>query len=204
MLKNPPTLKSEDPRVVRTRQLIERAFEELLNERGFQSLRVQDITERAGINRATFYAHFTDKYDLLNYMVQQRFRAEIEKRTLNACHYSIENLRALIIAVCEFVADAQGHCKMPNEQFESLVETQVRGQICLLLTKWLEQEKSAISADIAATATSWAIYGLAQQWSHERHRLPVETFADQVLPLILNNLAIGERETHPLTASARG
>jgi hypothetical protein len=93
---------------------------------------------------------------------------------------------------------------MPNEQFESLVETQVRGQICMLLTKWLEQEKSAISADIAATATSWAIYGLAQQWSHEKHRLPVGTFADQVLPLILNNLAIGERETHPLTASARG
>ncbi|MFZ5809155.1 MAG: hypothetical protein ACOY16_07725 [Chloroflexota bacterium] len=56
---------------------------------------------------------------------------------------------------------------------------------------------------IAATATSWAIYGLAQQWSHEKNRLPVEAFVDQVLPLILNNLGIGERESHPLTASAR-
>ncbi|MGB9639634.1 MAG: TetR/AcrR family transcriptional regulator [Anaerolineales bacterium] len=182
--------KTEDPRVVRTRQLIEQAFEALLDERGFQSLRVQDITERAGINRATFYAHFTDKYDLLNYMVLQRFRAEIEKRTLNACHFSQQNLRALILAVCEFLIEAHGHCKMPNEQFESLIETQVRGQIQLLLKNWLEQEKTTVSTDIAATATSWAIYGLAQQWSHDKNRLTAEIFADKVLPLVMKNLGL--------------
>ncbi|MGB9521520.1 MAG: TetR/AcrR family transcriptional regulator, partial [Anaerolineales bacterium] len=139
MLINSPMQKTEDPRVVRTRHLIEKAFEELLEEKGFQTLRVQDITERAGVNRATFYAHFTDKYDLLNYTVRQRFRAEIEKRTLNACHFSEDNLRALIITVCEFINEAHGHCKMANEQFESLIETQVRGQVQLLLENWLEQ-----------------------------------------------------------------
>lgn len=193
MLITSPAQKIEDPRVVRTRQLIEQAFEALLTERGFQSLRVQDITERAGINRATFYAHFTDKYDLLNYMVRQRFRAEIEKRTLNACHFSPQNVRALIVAVCEFIAEAHGHCKMPNEQFESLVETQVRNQIQLLLKNWLENEKPTVSADIAATATSWAIYGLAQQWSHDKNRPSAETFADKVLPLLMKNLGIDAR-----------
>lgn len=192
MLINADTQKTEDPRVVRTRQLIVHAFEELLNERGFQSLRVQDITERAGINRATFYAHFTDKYDLLNNMVTQRFRAEIEKRTLNACHFTRDNLRALIVAVCEFISEAHGHCKMPNEQFQSLIESQVRRQIQDLLKRWLENEQARISPSVAVTATSWAIYGLAQQWTNEKNRVPVEVFADQVLPLMMKNLGFEE------------
>ena len=183
---------TEDPRVVRTRQLIEHAFEGLLNERGFQALRVRDVTERAGINRATFYAHFTDKYDLLNYMVQQRFQAELEKRTLNACQFSQESLQALIVTVCEFIADAHGHCCEPNQQFESLVETQVREQVQALLEFWLSQEKPEASPSIAATAASWVIYGLAQQWSHDKNRIPVAAFADKVFPLITLNLGIGE------------
>jgi AcrR family transcriptional regulator len=33
--------------------------------KGFQAVSIQDITDKAGINRATFHAHFTDKYQLL-------------------------------------------------------------------------------------------------------------------------------------------
>jgi len=54
-----------DPRVRRTRQSIVQAFMKLINQKGFQAISVQDITEQAGINRATFYAHFPDKYALL-------------------------------------------------------------------------------------------------------------------------------------------
>ena len=119
----------EDPRITRTRHLILGAFMDLLSEKGFQSLTVQDITEKAGINRATFYAHFADKYALLDHSISQMFRQEIEKRMLNACHYSDENLRALIITVCEFVSNANAHCKPANQQFESLVEAQVKNQV---------------------------------------------------------------------------
>ena len=56
-----------DPRVKRTRQSLEQAFVDLLHEKGFQAITVQDITQRAGLNRATFYAHFPDKYALLDY-----------------------------------------------------------------------------------------------------------------------------------------
>jgi len=63
----------EDPRVKRTRNLILTAFDELLPEKGFRSLTVQDITDKAEINRATFYAHFNDKYDLLDKSIQQTY-----------------------------------------------------------------------------------------------------------------------------------
>ena len=100
MLSNPKEEEKLDPRVKRTRQLILRAFEDLLAEKNFESISVQDVTEKAEINRATFYAHFHDKYALLDHSVRQIFRHEIEKRSLNACHYTPENLRNLVLAVC--------------------------------------------------------------------------------------------------------
>ncbi len=182
----------EDPRITRTRNLILEAFMQLLPEKGFQSLTVQDITGKAGVNRATFYAHFTDKFDLLDHAVQKGFRQELEKRTLDACHYSAENLRALIITVCEFVSNANSHCAPAQPQFESLVETQVKNQLQELLQVWLEKEDTDIDPKTAATAASWALYGLVLQWSHDksRKRPSAEKYADEVFPLIASSLRL--------------
>jgi len=179
-----------DPRVKRTRSLILQSFIEILPEKGFQSVSVQDITDKAGINRATFYAHFPDKYALLDHSIHLLFRQEIEKRMLDACHYSDENLRALIIMVCEFISNANAHCAPSEPQFESLVEAQAKKQLQELLQVWLEKKGSIVNPRTAATAASWAIYGLALQWSHEKSkkRPSAEKFAEQVLPLIAPSL----------------
>ena len=181
-----------DPRVKRTRQLLEQSFMEVVAEKGFQSASVQDITEKAGVNRATFYAHFPDKYALLDYSVRQGFRQELEKRMLNVCTFSMDNLRALIITVCEFVANASSHCNPPSPQFEQVMETQVKIQIQELIQKWIEKLGTDADPKIASTATSWAIYGLALQWSRDKNkkRPGAETYADQVLPLISGNLQL--------------
>ena len=181
-----------DPRVKRTRQLLEQAFMEAIDEKGFQSLSVQDITDRAGVNRATFYAHFEDKYALLDYSIRQGFRQEIEKRMLGDCSFSMDNLRNLIAAVGEFLANVNSHCKPATPQFESLVEHQVRGQLEEILLKWTEQNECEVSAKTAAIAASWSLYGLALQWSREKNKSPVEEFAQEVLPLIAWNLKLKE------------
>lgn len=179
-----------DPRVRRTRQLLEDAFMTMLQEKGFQALTVQDVTERAGVNRATFYAHFADKYALLDHSIRQGFMREIEKRMLNACHYSAGNLKNLIAAVCEYVKNTHAHCPTAQSQFESLVEAQVKDVLYNLLLKWLEQISTDVSPQTAATAASWAIYGLASQWSHSKHPKPLQEFAKEVLPLAISNLQL--------------
>lgn len=183
-----------DPRVRRTRQSIVQAFTELVDRKGFQTISVQDITERAGINRATFYAHFPDKYALLQCSIEQEFRQEVKKRLLNACQFSNLNLHELIVAVCEFVGNTHEHCPGVEDQFHSLVETQVRKQVHELLNKWLEKlptiANTPVSRERAATAASWAIYGLATEWSRARNRLPLEQYADEVLPLVAANLGL--------------
>ena len=54
-----------DLRVIRTKESIKNALIELLEEKGFESITVKDITTRAKINRGTFYSHYQDKYDLM-------------------------------------------------------------------------------------------------------------------------------------------
>lgn len=53
-----------DLRVRRTKKLIVEAFIQLIEEKGYDSITIQDIADKAMINRATFYAHFKDKKDL--------------------------------------------------------------------------------------------------------------------------------------------
>ncbi len=54
-----------DRRVQRTRQLLRDALMALILERGYNSITVQDVTDRANLGRATFYLHFRDKEELL-------------------------------------------------------------------------------------------------------------------------------------------
>lgn len=57
--------KKSDERVLRTRERLDRAFVELLHRRAYGNIRVSDIAKRAGVGRATFYAHYSSKDDLL-------------------------------------------------------------------------------------------------------------------------------------------
>lgn len=189
MLPNPKELEEKlDPRVKRTRGLILQSFESLLAEKGFESISVQDVTGKAEVNRATFYAHFPDKYALLDYSISQMFRHEIEKRTLNACHYTPDNLKNLILAVCEFLSKMHSECAQPHQQFESLTEGTIKNILFELLSHWLKQTGTKISTDIPATVATWAIYGLASHYSHLKKRPALNKYVDEALPLVAVNL----------------
>ncbi|MER5850736.1 TetR/AcrR family transcriptional regulator [Streptomyces sp. NPDC002012] len=71
-----------DRRVRRTHRALRAALVDLVLERGFHALSVEEITERADVARATFYAHYRDKEDLLLGIV--RDLAEDRERLLPA------------------------------------------------------------------------------------------------------------------------
>jgi AcrR family transcriptional regulator len=53
-----------DRRERRTRDALGDALIDLMHQRPFKSIKVQDVLDRAGVSRATFYAHYRDKDDL--------------------------------------------------------------------------------------------------------------------------------------------
>ncbi len=183
MLATNPVSNKLNPRAMRTCSLLQQAFSELLAEKGFSAITVQEIAERAGVSRATFYIYYPDKFALLEEILRNAFRAELEKRTLSASHYSEDNLRALILAVCEFIARSSEHYTAGERQLDSLIENPVRQQIQELIELWLRQ-RGAADPSTVATAAAWAIYGLVEGWSRQEDRPSAEAFVEQVLPLV--------------------
>jgi AcrR family transcriptional regulator len=62
-----------DPRVLRSRRALGDALVDLLHEQRFDDITVQDILDRAGVARATFYAHYRNKQDVLHSGLEQLF-----------------------------------------------------------------------------------------------------------------------------------
>jgi AcrR family transcriptional regulator len=58
-------MKKQDRRIQRTQQLLEAALLSLIKEKDFDVISVQEIIDRANVGRATFYAHYDNKEDLL-------------------------------------------------------------------------------------------------------------------------------------------
>jgi AcrR family transcriptional regulator len=60
-----PTKNKPDRRIQRTRQSLHTALLELIKEKGYDTISIEEITDRANVGRATFYLHYKDKEDLL-------------------------------------------------------------------------------------------------------------------------------------------
>jgi AcrR family transcriptional regulator len=64
-----------DPRVVRSTSALGGALIALIQERDLADITVQDILDRAGVGRATFYAHYRNKEDVLHSSFEHLFAA---------------------------------------------------------------------------------------------------------------------------------
>ena len=64
----------QDPRIARTTHALGRALIELIQEREYDEITVQQILDRAGVGRATFYAHYRNKDDALHSSYEGLFR----------------------------------------------------------------------------------------------------------------------------------
>ncbi len=82
--------KEEDLRIRRTKRLLLDSLMQLLQEKSFEKIGVNDICERAMVHRATFYNHFDDKYDLFNFALSQ-LEEEMYLSTIESERYSSSN-----------------------------------------------------------------------------------------------------------------
>ncbi len=68
-----------DRRVRRTRRSLAEALVALITEKEYESISITDITERADLNRATFYLHYGSKEELLVDMLEERFDELVQR-----------------------------------------------------------------------------------------------------------------------------
>jgi len=188
-------ISTEDPRVKRTRGLLQTAFAALLVEKGFHGLTVQDIADRATVNRVTFYAHFADKYALLDSVIREEFARRVAQKLPAGAPLTEANLRTLAAAVIELLGQMSGHCPGTDKQVEPLFATTLQGALYDFLLHWLEESGPAGGPDRAprettAAVLSWAIFGTGIQRSRVHPDEPADALADQVIAVLTGGLPL--------------
>jgi AcrR family transcriptional regulator len=155
----------------------------------FDDISVQDITEAATINRATFYDHYADKFALLDAMVAGRFHMLLHERNVQYDGTCPSAAGAIILAACDYLVQTQSNSSACQRQsaFEPLAEAAVTTAIRRVLLTGMPQTglTSGISPEMIATTASWAIYGAIKQWFETPDRAPAEEVVPLVLQLIL-------------------
>ena len=189
------SVNANDPRVKRTRQLLVQAFVALVEEKhNIHSISVQDIAERATVNRATFYAHFEDKYALLDSWMRAKFHQALESRLPTSSALQMNTLHTLILAVFDFLATFRSYLKPGDKQFEPLFEVALQKELYEVLLNWLNQAPSQVptlqeAKETAALVVSWAIFGPAVQWSRGEQTRSAEEMANHVLTIVVASLS---------------
>lgn len=59
-----------DRRILKTQEALKQAVLELMTEKNFDEITIQDIADRANLNRGTIYLHYQDKFDLLDKIIE--------------------------------------------------------------------------------------------------------------------------------------
>jgi AcrR family transcriptional regulator len=178
------TCETVDPRIRRTRQLLQQALEKLLETKSFDRISVQDIADLATVNRATFYDHYTDKSALLFAMVGCRFHQLLSDREVQFDGTCASTLKALVLAVSEYLVRMQG--PGGTREVAPHIESSMIAVVRHFLMEGLKKHppKNGVPVELAAAAASWAIYGAVKEWANMPERCPADQLALTVMTMV--------------------
>jgi len=182
-----------DPRILRTRQLIRSAFLDLIREKGFDAVSIQDITDRATLNRATFYLHYGDKHDLMEALIQE----VLDKLSSLPMPFiparpqepDPERLSAFFISLFQHVAQhADFYRVMVVEESVAPFAQQMQSYIEQFGLRWFARARSrqfSVPPEVVMSYLSGAYMGMIKWWlKHDMPSTP-EDLAAQFMQLAL-------------------
>ncbi|ANY69403.1 TetR family transcriptional regulator [Paenibacillus sp. BIHB 4019] len=60
-----------DRRILKTQEALKKAVIDLMSEKNFDDITIQDLSDRANVSRGTIYLHYMDKFDLLDKLIEE-------------------------------------------------------------------------------------------------------------------------------------
>lgn len=149
-------MQKEDLRVKRTRKLLSESLIDLLSKKDFSKINVNDICENAMIHRATFYNHFYDKEDLLNYTLDEIQEDLFEK--------SIENT--------VFNNSKEMYISLMSTIFDFLIENKVK------IISIIRNNSEKLTTTLVNTIKKSINYLISKNKFKEQYTLPIEVIVN--------------------------
>jgi AcrR family transcriptional regulator len=169
-----------DPRITRTRSSLQQSLLELVRERPLEDVTVGDIAEHAGVNRSSFYQHYSDKETLLADALDAAAEAAaVELPTL-------EDLPdgppvALVAYLAHVDANAELYRRALGEQGSAVVMARVRNSIETVVRDAVAAAEVSgfdeVPVDVIAAGITGSALGVIRAWVERDPRPPVETAA---------------------------
>ena len=165
------------------------AFKELLLEKSIDKITINDITEKCGINRQTFYYHFKDIYDLLEWVyTNEATKALGGKKTYETWKQGFKQIFQYILNNKEFVLSTF------NSVSREYLERYLYNEVYLLLIGVVEEKAKGIPVrekdkSFIADFYKYAFVGIVLDWI----RTGMKEEADEIIER-LNKLICGNME----------
>ena len=181
----------EDRRIKRTKRFLSMALVELLAEKPVNEITVKELTERSDVNRATFYRHYRDIYDMLRQMEQElfgEFTAALGQEPPPENEAALERLYCRIL---RFVADRAELCGIlfgPNGD-RSLLR---RLEMQVLAYCGIRREAGLDTVErFLATFLVSGFINVVEQWLSEGMKLPPEQLAASIMRATREGFSLG-------------
>ncbi|WP_339253568.1 TetR/AcrR family transcriptional regulator [Sporosarcina sp. FSL W8-0480] len=182
-----------DPRILRTRKLITDAFIELSSRKEFKDITVKDITTEAMINRATFYYHFEDIYDLLEQALSDVLLIDLNCATYQNKELNKETLVDIFKVITNFQMALSNRC---HRGYEDTIARIIREQLEVIFYKMLVKQQPVEEDNgmkLTAAMLGWGLYGASVEWKRNSAVQP-EVYIKSAIPYILSGIGLDVQE----------
>lgn len=181
-----------DLRTTRTFHLLKNALLELLSKQSFDTIRVNDICNLAMVHRTTFYSHFSDKYELLDYCIND-IENELTKN-FEPKKYSTAK---------EFYSDLFNHLlnylgenklffkNMLNNNYTAGIITVFHNSVIKSITELIEKENQAgkhfdVPTKIMAEFYAGAVTSIITWWLKSNSKISETALCNYIITLIFD------------------
>lgn len=182
-----------DRRILRTKEAINMAFLEVFSEKEFDRITINDISERANVNRGTIYLHYTDKYDLLNRFINDHLDKMISSCTLAKFiqekvdeNEAIEALKSLFNYVKE---NFLFFSSMLSSQKTSVFRERLQKTIISSIQEKIDMQgiNQGVDKELIEQFTATAFVGTLEWWIMNHMPHSAKYMAEQVWTLFKRN-----------------
>jgi len=169
-----------------TKKAIASGIKELTKKKNFDKITVSDITEICGLNRQTFYYHFQDKYELVNWIYYNEAISLVTKDlTYDNCGEKVHLMLSQMKSEDYFYVNTL-KASVQNE-FEAYLFKVIRELFCDIIEKIAGENKMEVSeVRFIAEFYAYGTVGLIVAWAQNGMK---ET--PEYLTTLLRNLAYG-------------
>lgn len=173
-----------DPRIARTRRSLQEALFELARERPLDDITVGDIAERAGVNRSSYYQHYSDKETLLADALDAAAETAVTKVSVTeaiAADLPPESHPWLLAYLDHIDKNASLYRRVLGDHGSAVAMSRSRRRLEFVVRDALAKSRfeppPGVPLDVAAAGIIGSAIGVVTAWLNQPHHVPIETAA---------------------------